>query len=316
MYSKEELLEIYHQPIPILVFRAAEIHRKFHDPLKIKINALLSVKTGGCVENCSYCPQSIHYPNAVEEQDMLDIGTVVQAAHEAKQSGASRFCLGTAWREVEDNQDFENILTMVREIKKIDMEVCCTLGMVSEQQALRLKEAGLNAYNHNIDSGENFYQNIITTRVYQDRLNTLENLQLADIHICSGGIVGMGESVSDRVDMIHTLAALEPAPESVPINLLIPMQGTPLADVAPLPFWDLLRTISLARIAIPTAVVRLSAGRRKLSEEQQAFCFFAGANSIFSGEKLLTAKNADRNQDESLLQSLGMSAYAQETISR
>lgn len=311
MYSKDELLEIYNLAIPTLVFRAAEIHKKFHDPLEIKINALLSVKTGGCTENCSYCPQSVHYDTNVKDEDMLDIDLVLQAAHQAKQGGASRFCMGTAWREVEDNEDFENILTMVREIKKMDLEVCCTLGMVSEQQAFRLKEAGLDAYNHNLDSGEQFYNKIISTRTYQERLNTLENLNLAKIAVCSGGIIGMGENIQDRIDLIHTLANLETPPESIPINLLIPIEGTPLEKQQPIPFWHLLRTVALTRIAIPTAVVRLSAGRHSLSDEQQAFCFIAGANSIFSGEKLLTAQNVERIKDEKLLSTIGMYSTAE-----
>lgn len=311
MYSKEELLEIYNLPIPSLIFRAAEIHKKFHDPLEIKINALLSVKTGGCTENCSYCPQSVHYDTNVKDEDMLDIDLVLQAAHQAKDSGASRFCMGTAWREVEDNEDFENILTMVREIRKIDLEVCCTLGMVSEEQAFRLKEAGLNAYNHNLDSGEKFYEKIISTRTYQERLNTLENLNLAKIAVCSGGIIGMGESIEDRIDLIHTLAHLDTPPESIPINLLIPIEGTPLELQKPIPFWHLLRTVALTRIAVPTAVVRLSAGRKSLSDVEQAFCFVAGANSIFSGEKLLTAQNVERMQDENLFSILGMYSTAE-----
>lgn len=313
MYSKEDLLQIYNLPIPNLVFKAAEIHRQFHDPLEIKINALLSVKTGGCTENCSYCPQSVHYDTNVKDEDMLDIPLVLHAAQQAKEQGASRFCLGTAWREVEDGQDFENILTMVQEIKKIDLEVCCTLGMVSEEQALRLKEAGLDAYNHNLDTGDQFYKQVISTRSYQQRLNTLENLNLSKIAVCSGGIIGMGEKVEDRIDLIYNLLQLKEMPESVPINLLVPIEGTPLEDQKAISFWHLLRTIALVRIAIPSTVVRLSAGRKSLTEEQQGLCFLSGANSIFSGAKLLTTENIERSEDEKLLKNLGMYSTAEKS---
>jgi len=305
-WSLDEVREIYRQPVMELVYRAASLHRRFHDPSEVQVCTLLSVKTGGCPEDCAYCPQSSRYETDVRAETLVSVDEVLAAARQAKATGSTRFCMGAAWREVRDNEDFESVLEMVRLVRKLEMEVCCTLGMLTPEQASRLQEAGLTAYNHNLDTSEAFYPEIISTRTYQDRLDTLRAVRDAGLTVCCGGIVGMGESESDRIEMLQTLAGLEPHPESVPINLLVAVKGTPLAESKPVPTWDMVRMIATARILMPSSMVRLSAGRLHMSPEAQALCFLAGANSIFAGEKLLTTPNPLRGEDESLFQLLGL----------
>ena len=307
-WSVEEVRAIYEEPVMELVYRAASLHRRFHDPSEVQVCTLLSVKTGGCPEDCAYCPQSSRYETDVEPHPLLAMNEVLDAAQRAKASGSTRFCMGAAWREVRDNEDFDAILKMVRAVRGLELEVCCTLGMLTPEQAHRLKDAGLTAYNHNLDTSEAFYSEIITTRSYQDRLDTLKAVRDAGLTVCCGGIVGMGESESDRVEMLQTLATLEPHPESVPINLLVAVAGTPLANAKPVPTWDMVRMIATARILMPSSMVRLSAGRLHMSPEAQALCFLAGANSIFAGEKLLTTPNPSRREDDSLFDVLGLKA--------
>jgi len=305
-WTLEEVKQIYFTPLLELVFQAAAIHRKFHDPLYVQKCTLLSIKTGACPEDCAYCPQSARYTTNISPEPLMDVASVVQAAKQAKESGSSRFCMGAAWREVKNNQDFENVLTMVKEVSKLDLEVCVTLGMLTLDQANRLKEAGLTAYNHNLDTSRDYYKKIITTRTYQDRLNTLHNVAEAGIDVCCGGIVGMGETEDDRIALIHTLATLSEHPESVPINALVPVAGTPLANKAAIKALDFIRMIATARITMPKARVRLSAGRLSLSVTEQALCFLAGANSIFAGSKLLTTPNCDEDQDQMMFDLLGI----------
>lgn len=305
-YSKEELLEIYNSPLLELVYRAATVHRKYHNPQEVQVSSLISIKTGGCPEDCGYCPQAARYQTEVKVHKILPLEEVEQLAEKAKKGGASRMCLGAAWREVRDNKDFDKVLEMVRTINEKGMEVCCTLGMLTEEQAQKLADAGLYAYNHNLDSSEEFYSEIITTRNYQDRINTLQNARKAGISLCSGGIIGMGESTEDRIGMLHTLSSMAPHPESVPINALVPVKGTPLEKQKPVPVWDMVRMIATARIVMPKSAVRLSAGRINMSKEGQALCFLAGANSIFAGDKLLTTPNPEFNEDKELFQILGL----------
>jgi biotin synthase len=305
-YSKEEILEIYNTPLLDLIYRAASIHRANNDYSEVQISSLLSIKTGGCPEDCGYCPQAARYHTDVNVHALMQVDEVIAAAQRAKDAGASRLCMGAAWREVRDNRDFDRVLQMVREVNALDMEVCCTLGMLTETQAQKLADAGLYAYNHNIDSSEDFYKRIITTRNYDDRLNTIGNVRKARISVCSGGIIGMGESVEDRINMLHVLAGLDPQPESVPINALVPVPGTPLEEQQPVSTWEMVRMIATTRIVIPKTVVRLSAGRTSMSLEAQALCFMAGANSIFAGEKLLTTPNPSFNQDMEMFRILGL----------
>ena len=305
-WTKEEILEIYDQPLLELVYKAASIHRQFNDPLEVQVSSLLSIKTGGCVEDCVYCPQAARYHTDVKVHKLLSVEEVTEAAERAKGGGASRFCMGAAWREVRDNSDFDKVLEMVKAVNALDMEVCCTLGMLTESQAERLAEAGVYAYNHNLDTSEEHYGEIISTRKYEDRLNTLKNVRKANITICSGGIIGMGESVEDRVSMLQTLSSLNPHPESVPINALVPVPGTPLEDQPLVSIWEMVRMIATARIVMPASVVRLSAGRTQMSIEGQALCFMAGANSIFAGDKLLTTPNPDFNEDMEMFDILGL----------
>ncbi len=305
-WSIAEVKEIYHRPLLDLVYKAATIHRKFHDPSEVQVCSLLSIKTGGCSEDCKYCPQSARYETAVKAHTVLPIEEVKAAAAKAKQGGATRFCMGAAWREVKDNKHFEQILEMVREVKALGLEACCTLGMLTESQAKRLKDAGLDAYNHNLDTSREFYPEIITTRTYDQRLQTLDNVRKAGITVCCGGIVGMGESESDRVGLLHTLATLPKHPESVPINSLVAVKGTPLEGQQTVSKFEFIRMIATARILMPQSKVRLSAGREEMSEELQAFCFLAGANSIFSGDKLLTTPNPSFNEDQILFEQLGL----------
>ncbi len=304
--SLSDVAAIYRTPILDLIFRAAEVHRRHHDPSQVQVCVLLSVKTGGCSEDCGYCPQAARYHTGVKAQPLLDVGKVLIAAHRAKNDGATRFCMGAAWREVRDNAQFDQVLEMVRGVKELGMEACCTLGMLTEEQARRLKEAGLDAYNHNLDSSEEFYDRIISTRTYQDRLRTLEHVRNAGISVCCGGIVGMGETEEDRIALLHTLATLPEPPESVPVNALVAVEGTPLADRPPVEIWDMIRTIATARILMPKSMVRLSAGRVHMSETDQALCFLVGANSIFAGDKLLTTPNPRVDRDQLMFERLGL----------
>ncbi len=282
------------------------MHREYHDPSEVQVCTLLSIKTGGCPEDCAYCPQAARYQTDVDVHRLLDVDEVLEKARNAKINGSTRFCMGAAWREVRDNRDFDKVVDMVKGVSQMDMEVCCTLGMLTDQQAERLKEAGLYAYNHNLDTSEEHYGEIISTRTYDDRLNTLENVRNADISVCSGGIIGMGESDEDRIGMLHTLATLPKHPESVPVNALVPVEGTPLEEQPRVSVWEMVRMIATARIIMPKAMVRLSAGRVMMSQEEQAMCFLAGANSIFAGDKLLTTPNPEVNEDEQLFQTLNL----------
>jgi biotin synthase len=305
-WTKEEIAAVYHTPLLELIFNAATMHRKYHKPDEVQVSSLLSIKTGGCPEDCAYCPQAARYHTEVKVHKLLSQDEVVTAATNAKAGGASRMCLGAAWREVRDNRDFDAVLDMVKGINAQGLEVCCTLGMITEQQAQKLADAGLYAYNHNIDSSEEFYGEVITTRTYDDRLQTLKNVRKAGLTICSGGIIGMGESAEDRIGMLKTLASLPVHPESVPINALVPVEGTPLADQEQIPSWDMIRMIATTRIVMPGTVVRLSAGRLQMNAEAQALCFLAGAGSIFAGDKLLTTPNPAFNEDMDLFQTLGL----------
>jgi len=307
-YTLAEVRAIYDLPIPDLVMRAQLVHREHHPANDVQLCSLLSVKTGGCPEDCAYCPQSSHYDTGLERERMMKTPEVLDAAARAKAAGATRFCMGAAWREVKDGPAFDEVLEMVRGVRALGMEACCTLGMLSEGQAERLAEAGLSAYNHNLDTSRSYYKSIISTRTYDDRLRTLSNVRKAGITVCSGGIIGMGESLDDRCAMLATLANLEPQPESVPVNALVPVEGTPLADQTPVDGLELVRMIATARILMPASRVRLSAGRMALSREAQVLCFLAGANSIFYGEKLLTTGNPDVSADQSLLRDAGLHA--------
>ncbi len=305
-WTREEIAEIYNSPVLELIYRAATLHREHNDPQEVQVCTLLSVKTGGCPEDCSYCPQAARYQTDVKVHKLLSTEEVMHKALEAKAAGSTRFCMGAAWREVRDNRDFDRVLEMVKGVNGIGMEVCCTLGMLTEEQAKKLKDAGLYAYNHNLDTSEDHYEEIISTRTYDDRLNTLENVRNADISVCSGGIIGLGEQDEDRIGMLHTLANLPEHPESVPVNALVPVEGTPLEDQPRVSVWEMIRMIATARILMPRAMVRLSAGRIMMNLEEQALCFMAGANSIFAGDKLLTTPNPDVVQDEEMFQTLNL----------
>ena len=305
-WSDATIAEIYNLPLPELIFRAQSVHRRHHDPTKVQMCTLLSIKTGRCPEDCAYCPQSAHYPTPVEPEALLDVDDVCEKANLAKKGGATRFCMGAAWREVQDGPDFDAVLEMVRHVKSLGMEACCTLGMLTAAQARKLADAGLTAYNHNLDTGPEYYDKIISTRTYEERLRTLQNVREAGVHVCSGGIIGMGERVSDRIAMLGVLARMDPHPESVPINALVAVDGTPLANQRPVDPLDLVRTIATASVTMPKSRVRLSAGRTEMSKEAQALCFLAGANSIFTGEKLLTTPNPGEDHDRALLAELGM----------
>ena len=305
-WTREEITEIYNLPVMDLVYRAATVHRAYHDPNEVQVCTLLSVKTGGCPEDCSYCPQAARYHTDVKVHKLMEVDEVLEAASTAKSSGSTRFCMGAAWREVRDNRDFDKVLDMVKGVNGMGMEVCCTLGMLTEEQAEKLKNAGLYAYNHNLDTSEEHYEEIISTRTYDDRLDTLDNVRKAKISVCSGGIIGMGEQHKDRIGMLHTLATLTEHPESVPVNALVPVEGTPLAEQPRVSIWEMLRMIATARMVMPNAMVRLSAGRTEMSTEEQALCFLAGANSIFAGEKLLTTPNPDVDADKQMFQTLNL----------
>jgi biotin synthase len=301
----------YCKPLLALLYEAHTVHREYHAGEEIQKCVLLSIKTGGCPENCGYCSQSAHHDSKLPREPLVPVETVREAAQRAKDSGAQRFCIGAAWRQAPEGEPFDRVLQMVREVKALGMEVCVTLGMLTPEQAVKLKEAGLDAYNHNLDTSRSHYPNIITTRKYDDRLNTIQAARSAGLRICSGGILGLGESVEDRCAMLAELASLHPQPESVPINLLVPIQGTPLENAQQVPAPHLIRTIAVARLMMPRSRVRLSAGRMRLSQETQILAFFAGANSIFIGDKLLTALNNTPSQDQALFAALsGSEAHA------
>lgn len=306
-FTAEEILKLFALPFNDLMFKAAEIHRQFHNPNAVQISTLLSIKTGSCPENCKYCPQSAHYNTGLEKESLMAIDKILEAANAAKEAGASRFCMGAAWRNLHD-RDVEKICHIVDEVKKTGLETCMTLGMLTDSQSKKLKEAGLDYYNHNIDTSPEFYSEIITTRSFEDRLNTLKNVREAGLNVCSGGIVGMGETREDRAKMLIILANLPQHPQSVPINMLVRVAGTPLAEKQEqeLDQFEFIRTIAIARIMMPKSVVRLSAGRENMNEQTQALCFLAGANSIFYGEKLLTTSNPEMERDKKLFEKLGI----------
>ena len=305
-WTKEQILDIYNKPLMDLLFEAATIHRLHHDPNTVQVSTLLSIKTGGCPEDCGYCPQAARYHTDIEGNDLMNVQQVKAQALRAKSSGSSRVCMGAAWRNVKDGEEFDQVLEMVRTINKLDMEVCCTLGMLTENQAQRLAEAGLYAYNHNLDSSEEYYKEVISTRGYEDRLNTIDNVRKTNVTVCSGGIIGMGEKIEDRAGMLVALSTLDPQPESTPINALVAVEGTPLEEQQPVSIWEMVRMVATTRIIMPETQVRLSAGRTQMSREGQAMCFFAGANSIFAGDKLLTTPNPDVNEDMKMFELLGL----------
>jgi len=305
-WTKEEILKIYNKPLMELLYEASTIHREHHDPNVVQVSTLLSIKTGGCPEDCGYCPQAARYHTNIEGNDLMTVKQVKAQALRAKSSGSSRVCMGAAWRNVRDGAEFDQVLEMVRTINKLEMEVCCTLGMLTENQAQRLAEAGLYAYNHNLDSSEEYYKEVISTRGYQDRLDTIDNVRKTNVTVCSGGIIGMGEKEEDRAGMLVALATLNPQPESVPINALVAVEGTPMENEKPIEIWDMIRMVATTRIVMPETQVRLSAGRTQMSREGQAMCFFAGANSIFAGDKLLTTPNPDVHEDMEMFEMLGM----------
>ncbi|HET7539454.1 MAG TPA: biotin synthase BioB [Polyangiaceae bacterium] len=309
-WSLKEIREIHDLPLFELVDRARAVHLAFHKKEEVQLCTLLSVKTGGCPEDCAYCPQSSHHDTSVKGEAMLKLDEVMNAARAAKEHGATRFCMGAAWREVKDGPAFERVLDMVRGVKGLGLDACVTLGMLSDGQAARLKEAGLDAYNHNLDTSRQHYKSIISTRTYDDRLKTLRNVRKAGITVCSGGIIGMGEGIDDRCAMLLELARLSPHPESVPVNALVRVEGTPLAALPPIDPLELVRMVATARITMPRSKVRLSAGRSELSREAQLLCLYAGANSIFYGDKLLTTPNPDADADVELIRAAGLSAEA------
>lgn len=303
-WTREEIAEIYNMPVLELIYRAGTVHREFHEAGEVQVCTLLSVKTGGCPEDCSYCPQAARYHTNVKVHKLMEVDEVLDKAKEALDAGSTRFCMGAAWREVRDNRDFDKVLDMVKGVNAMGLEVCCTLGMLTHEQATKLKDAGLYAYNHNLDTSENFYGDIISTRTYNDRLETLENVRQAKISVCSGGIIGMGEHENDRIGMLHTLSTLREHPESVPVNALVPVEGTPLENQEKVSVWEMVRMIATARIIMPKAMIRLSAGRVRMNLEEQALCFLAGANSIFAGDKLLTTANPGFVKDQEMFQVL------------
>lgn len=304
-YSVADIVALYELPFSDLIFEAQSIHRKNFNPNLVQVSTLLSIKTGGCSEDCGYCPQAARYHTEVEDQDLMKLNEVLEAAQSAKDSGATRFCMGAAWRSPKQ-RDLEPVLAMIREVKAMGLETCATLGMLRDGQAEQLKDAGLDFYNHNLDTAPEFYGDVITTRTYQDRLDTLDRVRSADIHVCAGGIIGMGESRNQRAGLLAQLANMQQPPESVPINLLTQVEGTPLFGIDSLDPFEFIRTIAAARITMPTSYVRLSAGRQQMSESIQALCFIAGANSIFYGEKLLTTTNPEVETDKNLFAKLGI----------
>jgi biotin synthase len=310
-WKQEEVEALFALPFNDLLYQAQTVHRQNFDPNAVQISTLLSIKTGGCAEDCGYCPQSAHHPSAVKAEPLMPLEEVMKSANEAKDAGASRFCMGAAWRNLKD-RDVERVAAMVEGVKSLGLETCVTLGMLEEHQAKRLKEAGLDYYNHNLDTSPEFYGEIITTRTYEDRLNTLGHVRDAGINVCSGGIVGMGESRKDRAGLLISLANLPTQPQSVPINLLVQVEGTPLNGTDNLDALEFIRTIAVARLMMPKSFVRLSAGRENMSDEMQAMCFLVGANSIFYGDKLLTTDNPDANHDQQLFKRLGITPWVGE----
>ncbi len=305
-WTKEEITEIYNTPLMELIYRAATVHRQYHETGEVQVCTLLSIKTGGCSEDCAYCPQSARYDTGIQAEKMMPKEMILASAQRAKEAGSTRFCMGAAWRSARTNKDFDQVLDLVSSVADMGLEVCATLGMLNDEQAEKLKEAGLYAYNHNLDSSEDFYKKIITTRTYQDRLDTIQRVQKNNMSVCSGGIIGMGESHEDRIGLLHSLSTLEEHPESVPVNALIPVKGTPMEDQPKVPSWDMARMIATARILMPKAMVRLSAGRVRMNFEEQALCFMAGANSIFTGEKLLTTDNNELDEDMHMFELFGL----------
>ena len=305
-WSIQEISNIFHTPLMELIQKASDIHREFHTACEVQVCTLLSIKTGGCTEDCAYCSQAARYNTGLETESLLTLEKVIEYAMRAKNAGSTRFCMGAAWKEVRDNRDFNLVLEMIKKVSSLGLEVCGTLGMATEKQIEKMKLAGLHAYNHNVDTSDDFYTDIISTHTHSDRMKTLENIRNAGVTICSGGIIGMGETDDDRIKMLYSLATLEKHPESVPINALVSIEGTPLEDQPPVNTWDMIRMIATARIIMPESMVRLSAGRLSMSKESQALCLLAGANSIFSGEKLLTTPNPGVNEDQKLFSLLGL----------
>ncbi len=314
-WTVAEIEAIYTAPLPDLVFRAQALHRQHHRPDEVQGCMLLSIKTGGCPEDCAYCPQSAHYKTDVGRTDLVSLDELTDAATRAREQGATRFCMGAAWRDVPNGERFERVLDMVRVVRGLGLEACCTLGMLTQDQADKLADAGLTAYNHNLDTSPEFYGSIITTRTYDERLATLARVRQAGITVCCGGIIGLGEDRKVRYRLLQQLAALDPHPESVPVNMLVRVDGTPLEDIAPEDPLELVRTIATARIMMPASFVRLSAGRLQLTDEAQALCFIAGANSVFLGERLLTTPNPGPSHDEELFDRLGMRLTPGEPVS-
>ena len=315
----QEISAIYNRPLLDLIYDAATIHRNNNDYSEVQNSSLVSIKTGGCSEDCAYCPQAARYHTGVDVHALMKVSDVVELANKAKHAGSSRLCMGAAWREVRDNRDFDKVIEMVTAVNALDMEVCCTLGMLTFEQAMKLKDAGLYAYNHNLDTSEENYGNIITTRTYDDRLQTLENVRKAKLTVCSGGIIGLGETEADRIGMLHTLCNLPQHPESVPINALVAIKGTPLENQQRVSVWEMVRMIATTRIIMPKTVVRLSAGRLEMTVPEQALCFMAGANSIFAGDKLLTTPNPAFTDDMEMFTLLGLTprkAFKNEAVDK
>lgn len=302
----EEISEIYNMPLLQLIFKAATVHHENNETAEVQVCTLLSIKTGGCSEDCAYCPQAARYDTGLDVQALMKTDDVLTSARKAKAAGSTRFCMGAAWREVRDNRDFDRVLEMVKGVNEIGLEVCCTMGMLTENQAQRLADAGLYAYNHNLDTSKKHYSEIISTRTYDDRLETLEHVRKAGVTVCCGGIIGLGETHDDRMEMLHTLCNMPQHPESVPINALVPVKGTPLENNSRVDIWDMVRMIATARILMPSTKVRLSAGRLEMSVAEQALCFLAGANSIFAGDKLLTTANPGYDADAKMFDLLGL----------
>ena len=307
-WTIEEIQEIYNSPVLDLIFRAASAHRQYNNTGEVQVCTLLSIKTGGCSEDCAYCPQAARYNTGVNVHPLMKQEEVMANAAKAKAAGSTRFCMGAAWREVRDNRDFDRVIEMVKGVNELGMEVCCTLGMLTETQAQKLADAGLYAYNHNLDTSKEYYKEIISTRTYNERLDTLDNVRKAGISVCCGGIVGLGETHTDRIKMLHTLSTMPEHPESVPINALVAVEGTPLENNQKVDIWDMVKMIATARILMPKAMVRLSAGSASFSVSEQALCFMAGANSIFTGEKLLTTPNPSFDEDKAMFDLLGLTA--------
>ncbi len=305
-WTLEEIKDIYNTPLLELMYRAATLHREYQDTAEVQVCTLLSIKTGGCSEDCAYCPQAARYSTGIDVQALMKKDEVLEYARKAKEAGSTRFCMGAAWREVRDNRDFDRVIDMVKGVNEIGMEVCCTLGMLTESQAQKLADAGLYSYNHNLDTSDEYYGEIITTRTYDDRLQTIDNVRKAGVTVCCGGIIGLGESHEDRINMLLTLSTMPEHPDSVPINALTRVKGTPLEHMPKVEFWDMVRMIATTRILMPKAMVRLSAGRAEMSISEQAMCFMAGANSIFTGEKLLTTKNPSFEEDHMMFELLGL----------